>query len=71
MGFWENAGKLTKDVAKNTLDSAMEMNEARARLEGKSSAELQRIINDSGYFSSTTDMEKRHARAILRNRGDL
>lgn len=71
MGFWENAGKLAKDVAKDALDSARDMNEIRARLEGKSSSELQRIINDNGYFSSTTDMEKRQARAILRNRGDL
>ena len=71
MGFWESAGKLAKDVAKDALDSAKEMNETRARLEGKSSAELKRVINDNGFFSRTTDMEKRQARAILRNRGDL
>ena len=71
MGFWESAGKLAKDVAKDALDSAKEMNETRARLEGKSSAELKTVINDNGFFSSTTDMEKRQARAILRNRGDL
>ncbi|MGS3153150.1 hypothetical protein ACB268_20680 [Aeromonas sanarellii] len=35
MGFWESAGKLAKDVAKDALDSAKEMNETRARLEGK------------------------------------
>ncbi|EBU7357716.1 transposase, partial [Salmonella enterica subsp. enterica serovar Poona] len=41
------------------------------RLETKSSAELKRIITDNGIFSSATETEKRLARKVLRDRGEL
>ncbi|MCW2480435.1 transposase [Pectobacterium aroidearum] len=71
MGFWDAAGKLAKEVAKDTLDNVREMKETHEKLDGKNSAELKKIMNDDGFFSSATDMEKRLARKILRDRGDI
>ncbi|EIE6438175.1 transposase [Salmonella enterica] len=70
MGFWNTAGKLVKEVAKDVLDSAREVKATHDRLEGKSSAELKKITTDDGFFSSATSTEKRLARNILRDRGD-
>ncbi|EAS9163889.1 transposase [Salmonella enterica] len=71
MGFWNTAGKLAKEVAKDALDSAREVKATHDRLEGKSSAELRKIITDNGMFSSATETEKRLARKVLRDRGEL
>ncbi|EIY0670692.1 transposase [Salmonella enterica] len=70
MGFWNAAGKLAKEVAKDALDSAREVRAIHDRLESRSSAELRRIISDNGMFSSATETEKRLARTILRDRSD-
>ncbi|ECG5644036.1 transposase [Salmonella enterica subsp. enterica serovar Poona] len=70
MGFWNTAGKLAKEVAKDALSSAREVKATHDRLEGKSSAELKKITTDDGFFSSATSTEKRLARNILRDRGD-
>ncbi|ECH9340018.1 transposase [Salmonella enterica subsp. diarizonae] len=70
MGFWDTAGKLAKEVAKDALDSAREVRAIHDRLETKSSAELKRIVTDNGIFSSATEAEKRLARKVLRDRGD-
>ncbi|EEZ0446299.1 transposase [Escherichia coli] len=71
MGFWNTAGKLAKEVAKNALDSAREVRAIHDRLESRSSADLRRIICDNGMFSSATETEKRLARKVLRDRGEL
>ncbi|MGY0147497.1 transposase [Edwardsiella tarda] len=70
MGFWDSAGKLAKDAAKDALDNVREFKALHDRLEGLSNAELMRIVNDNGFFCQASDMEKRAARAILRNRGE-
>ncbi|EAO9158217.1 transposase [Salmonella enterica] len=71
MGFWDTAGKLAKEVAKDAPDSARAVRAIHDRLETKSSAELKRIITDNGIFSSATETEKRLARKVLRDRGEL
>ncbi|EAB9908874.1 transposase [Salmonella enterica] len=71
MGFRDTAGKLAKEVAKDALDSAREVRAIHDRLETKSSAELKRIVTDNGIFSSATETEKRLARKVLRDRGEL
>lgn len=71
MGFWDTAGKLAKDAAKGALDSAREMKAVHDRLEDQSSTALKKIVTDNGFFSSATEMEKRLARKILRDRGDI
>ncbi|EAA8667549.1 transposase [Salmonella enterica subsp. diarizonae] len=71
MGFWDTAGKLAKEVAKDALDSAREVRTIHDRLETKSSAELKRIVTDNGIFSSATETEKRLTRKVLRDRGEL
>ncbi|EMU6590434.1 transposase [Escherichia coli] len=70
MGFWKTAGKLSVEVAKDTLSSAREVKETHDSLEGKSNAELRMITTDNGFFSSTTELEKRLARKVLRDRGE-
>ncbi|ECZ0013253.1 transposase [Salmonella enterica subsp. enterica] len=70
MEFWKTAGKLAVEVAKDALSSAREVKATHDRLEDKSSAELRKMTSDDGFFSSTTETEKRLARTILRNRGD-
>ena len=71
MGFWDSAGKLAKEGAKDALDSAREIRAIHDRLESRSSAELRKIITDNGIFSSATETEKRLARKVLRDRGEL
>ena len=71
MGFWDSAGKLAKEVAKDALDSAREIRAIHDRLESRSSAELRKIISDNGIFSSETETEKLLARKVLRDRGEL
>ncbi|EHH6606502.1 transposase [Escherichia coli] len=71
MGFWDTAGKLAKEVAKDALCSAQEVRAIHDQLESRSSAELRRIICDNGMFSSATETEKRLARKVLRDRGEL
>ncbi|MGP4139102.1 hypothetical protein [Sodalis praecaptivus] len=71
MGFWNAAGKLAKEVAKGALDSAREVRVVHDRLETKSSAELKRIVTENGIFSSATETERRMARKLLRDRGEL
>lgn len=71
MGFWNAAGKLAKEVAKDALDSAREVRAVHDRLETKSSAELKRIVTENGIFSSATETERRMARKLLRDRGEL
>lgn len=66
MGFWDTAGKL----AKNALESALEMKTVHDRLEGQSSTALKKVVADDGYFSCKTETEKRLARKILRDRGE-
>lgn len=39
MGFWDSAGKLAKEVAKDALDSAREIRAIHDRLESRSRAE--------------------------------
>ncbi|MFU0883324.1 transposase [Kluyvera cryocrescens] len=70
MGFWETAGKLAKNVAQDALDSTREMKAVHDRLEGQNSTALKKIVANDGYFSSGTEMEKRLARKILRDRGE-
>ncbi|EIZ2110976.1 transposase, partial [Salmonella enterica] len=65
------AGKLAAEVAKDALSSAREVKATHDRLEGKSSAELRKIITDNGMFSRATSTEKRLARKVLRDRGEL
>ena len=63
MGFWDSAGKLAKEVAKDALDSAREIRAIHDRLESRSSAELRKIITDNGIFSSATERKSAwHAR---------
>lgn len=71
MGFWDTAGKLAKEVAKDALYSAQEVRAIHDRLESRSSSELRRIISDNGMFSSATATEKRLARKVLRGRAEL
>ena len=70
MGFWDTAGKLAKNVAKDALDSSREMKAIHDRLEGQSSTAWKKIVADDGYFSGATEMEKRLARKTLRDRGE-
>ncbi len=70
MGFWSVTGKLLKEVAKDALNSAQEVKTLHDRLEIRSSEELKRIITDNGIFSSVTEMEKRLARKVLRDRDE-
>lgn len=70
MGFWKAAGKLVVEAAKDALSSAREVKDTHDRLEDKSSAELRKITTDNGFFSSTTETEKRLARKVLRDRGE-
>jgi hypothetical protein len=70
MGFWDTAGKLAKNVAKDALDSSREMKAIHDRLDGQSSTALKKIVADDGYFSGATEMEKRLARKTLRDRGE-
>ncbi|EPC2423173.1 transposase, partial [Escherichia coli] len=63
-------GKLLKEVAKDALNSAQEEKTLHDRLETRSSEELKRIITDNGIFSSVTEMEKRLARKVLRDRDE-
>ncbi|EEZ5288615.1 transposase [Escherichia coli] len=71
MGFWKTAGKLAVEVAKDALSNARELKAIHDRLEDKSSAELKKITTDNGFFSSATETEKRLARKVLRDRGEL
>ncbi|WP_270421870.1 transposase [Citrobacter amalonaticus] len=70
MGFWKATGKLAVEAAKDALSSEREVKETHDRLEGKSNAELRKITTDNGFFSSTTETEKRLARKVLRDRGE-
>ncbi|EEW7307816.1 transposase [Escherichia coli] len=70
MGFWKAAGKLAVEVAKDVLSSAREVKDTHNSLEGKSNTDLRKITTDNGYFSSTTETEKRLARKVLRDRGE-
>ncbi|EDH6464039.1 transposase [Salmonella enterica subsp. enterica serovar Newport] len=71
MGFWKTAGKLAAGVAKDALSSAREVKATHDRLESRSSAELRKIITDNSMCSSATETEKRLARKVLRDRGEL
>ncbi|HBM7348579.1 transposase [Klebsiella oxytoca] len=71
MGFWKTAGKLAVGVAKDALSSAREVKATHDRLESRCSAELRKIITDNSMFSSATETEKRLARKVLRDRGEL
>lgn len=64
-------GNWLKEVAKDALDSAREVRVVHDRLETKSSAELKRIVTENGIFSSATETERRMARKLLRDRGEL
>lgn len=70
MGFWKATGKLAVEAAKDALSSAREVKETHDRLEGKSNADLRKITTDNGFFSSTTETEKRLALKVLRDRGE-
>ncbi|EKZ2445810.1 transposase [Citrobacter freundii] len=70
MGFWKAASKLAVEAAKDALSSAREVKDTHNSLEGKSNEELRKITTDNGFFSSTTETEKRLARKVLRDRGE-
>ena len=70
MGFLSVTWKLLKEVSKDALKSAQDVKTLHDRLETRSSEELKRIITDNGIFSSVTEMEKRLAQKVLRDRDE-
>lgn len=69
MGFWDTAGKLAKGAANALEEKANELRAIQMRLESKRSEDLKRLIKGDGFFCAS-DVEKRVAMKILRERGD-
>ncbi|WP_275075301.1 transposase [Providencia rettgeri] len=68
MSFWKKVGTLAKEGATSVLNDAVEFNNKHQQMKNQSDDELNRIIQDDGYFSRTTETEKRLARAVLKQR---
>lgn len=67
MSFFENFKKASKFVAESAKDTASEFKETYHRLDGKSSKQLQDIIDSEGFFGATST-EKLIAKQILAKR---
>ena len=68
MSFWKKVGALAKSGAISAFNEAVAFNDKHQKMKNQSDDELTRITQDDGYFSRTTEADKRLARAILRQR---
>lgn len=68
MSFWTKVGALAKSGAVSVFNEAVAFNDKQQKMKNQSDDELTRITQDDGYFSRTTEVDKRLARAILRQR---
>ncbi|WP_272671701.1 transposase [Providencia sp. PROV104] len=68
MSFWKKVGTLAKSGAVSVFNEAVAFNDRHQKMKNQSDDELTGITQDNGYFSSTTEAEKRLAKSILRQR---
>lgn len=68
MSFWKKVGTLAKSGAVSVFNDAIAFNDKHQKMKNQSDDELTRITQDDGYFSRTTEAEKRLAKSILRQR---